>query len=60
MRCVSDDRPLTAASHLKELLPENSHLVVVVLFNKQVDAKGTYVANNFVVTGWANYIWAQG
>ena len=44
----------------KELLPENSHLIMVVVFKKQVDAKGAYVANNFVVTGWANYIWAQG
>jgi hypothetical protein len=44
----------------KELLPENSHLIMVVVFKKKVDAKGAYVANNFVVTGWANYIWAQG
>lgn len=44
----------------KELLPENNHLVVVVIFKKHVGVKGAYVANNFVVTGWANYIWAQG
>ncbi len=43
-----------------ELLPENSHLIMVVIFKKQVGAQGEYVANNFVVTGWANYIWSQG
>ena len=42
------------------LLPENSHLIMVVVFKQQLDAQGKYVANNFVVTGWANYIWSQG
>jgi hypothetical protein len=43
-----------------ELLPENSHLILVVVFKQQMNAKGEYIANNFVVTGWANYIWSQG
>lgn len=43
-----------------ELLPENNHLIMVVVFKKQLDVSGEYVANNFVVTGWANYIWARG
>lgn len=42
------------------LLPENSHLVMIVVFKRQLDDKGKYVANNFVVTGWANYLWSQG
>ncbi len=41
------------------LLPENNVLVVVVVFKQQIDAAGTTVANNFVVTGWANYVWSQ-
>jgi hypothetical protein len=40
-----------------ELLPENSHLILIVVFKKQLDATGDYIANNFVVTGWANYLW---
>jgi len=42
-----------------ELLPENSHLVVIVIFKTQLDDDGEYAANNFVVTGWANYLWSQ-
>ena len=42
-----------------DLLPENNHLVMMVVFKKQVNDKGEYFANNFVVTGWANYIWSQ-
>ena len=42
-----------------ELLPENNHLVVMVVFKKQFNDKGEYLANNFVVTGWANYLWSQ-
>jgi hypothetical protein len=38
------------------LLPENNHIVVVVIFKTQLDKVGNYVSNNFVVTGWANYI----
>ena len=41
------------------LLPENTHLVVLVIFQTQLDAQGRYVPNNFVVTGWATYIWSQ-
>ena len=43
-----------------ELLPDNNHLVIVVVFKKQLNASGEYVANNFVVTSWANYIWSRG
>lgn len=42
-----------------ELLPENNHLVMIVIFKSKLDENGEYVPNNFVVTGWANYIWAQ-
>lgn len=42
-----------------ELLPENNHLVVVVIFKTQLDEAGSYVPNNFVVTGWATYIMAK-
>ncbi len=43
-----------------ELLPDNTHLIMIVVFKTQLDADGEYVANNFVVTGWANYFWSQG
>lgn len=43
-----------------ELLPDNNHLVLVVVFKQQLNTIGEYVANNFVVTGWANYIWSRG
>ncbi len=39
-----------------ELLPKNNHLVVIVVFKTQLDEMGNYLANNFVVTGWAKYI----
>lgn len=39
-----------------ELLPENNHLIAIVIFRTQLDATGRYVPNNFVVTGWAKYI----
>ena len=42
-----------------ELLPENNHLVLIVVFHTRLDAQGQYVSNNFVLTGWANYIWSQ-
>lgn len=41
---------------LRELLPENNHLVVIVIFKTRLDEDGNYVPNNFVVTGWAKYI----
>ena len=41
-----------------ELLPENTHLIVVVIFKRQPDKSGEYISNNFVVAGWANYLWA--
>jgi hypothetical protein len=42
------------------LLPENNHLIMIVVFRKKLDDSGEYVPNNFVVTGWANYIWSYG
>lgn len=41
-----------------ELLPENTHIIVVVIFRKQLNETGAYISNNFVVTGWANYLWS--
>jgi len=38
------------------LLPENNHLVAIVVFRTRLDEEGKYSPNNFVVTGWANYI----
>ena len=42
--------------HFDELLPENNHLVVIVIFKTRLKEHGEYVPNNFVVTGWAKYI----
>lgn len=42
-----------------ELLPENNHLVVKVVFKTQLDEAGNYVPNNFVVTGWATYLFSK-
>jgi hypothetical protein len=42
-----------------ELLPENNHLVLIVVFHTGLNEQGQYVPNNFVVTGWATYIWSQ-
>ncbi len=39
-----------------ELLPRNNHLVAIVIFKTALDEQGSYVPNNFVVTGWATYI----
>jgi hypothetical protein len=47
------------SKHFDVLLPENTHLVVVVIFQTRLDTQGQYVPNNFVVTGWATYIWSQ-
>ena len=38
-----------------ELLPENNHLVLVVIFKMKLNERGNYISNNFVVTGWSNY-----
>jgi hypothetical protein len=43
-----------------ELLTENNHLVLIVIFKTQLDEQGHYTPNNFVVTGWANYLHSQG
>lgn len=42
-----------------ELMPEHNHLVMIVIFKTRLDDSGEYVPNNFVATGWANYIWSQ-
>ena len=39
-----------------ELLPENNHLILVVVFKTQLDNDGEYRPNNYVLTGWAKYI----
>ncbi len=39
-----------------ELLPDNNHFVVIVIFKTALNEDGQYIPNNFVVTGWANYI----
>ena len=39
-----------------ELLSENNHIIVFVVFKTQLDEASNYVPNNFVVTGWAKYI----
>jgi len=39
-----------------ELLPDNNHLIVKVIFKTQLDDMGNYIPNNFVVTGWAKFI----
>jgi hypothetical protein len=38
------------------LLPENNHLVAVVLFKFSTLPDGTSQPNNFVVSGWMKYI----
>lgn len=38
------------------LLPINNHIVVIVIFKTNLDERGNYIPNNFVVTGWAKYI----
>ena len=43
-----------------ELLPENNHLIAIVIFKTQIDERGNYVPNNFVITGWAKYIVHKG
>ena len=39
-----------------ELLPGNNHLIVKVVFKTRLDETGSYIPNNFVVTGWQKYI----
>lgn len=45
--------------YFQELLPENNHLVAIVIFKTGIDEQGAFVSNNFVVTGWAKYIRAK-
>ncbi|NWH05567.1 hypothetical protein [Desulfobacter latus] len=42
--------------HFDELLPDNNHLVAIVIFKMGLDAHGDYAPNNFIVTGWAKFI----
>ncbi|MCP4358315.1 MAG: hypothetical protein GY796_09900 [Chloroflexi bacterium] len=42
-----------------ELMPENNHIIVIVIFKTTLDEHGRYLPNNFVVTGWAKYIWPK-
>ena len=39
-----------------KLLPENNHIIVIVIFKTRLDDAGNSIPNNFVVTGWAKYI----
>ncbi|NOT57205.1 MAG: hypothetical protein HOP18_21595 [Deltaproteobacteria bacterium] len=48
------------AKQFDELLPRNTHLVLIVLLQTQQNAQGQEVPNNFVVTGWATYIQPKG
>ena len=43
-----------------ELLPEYNHIVAVVLFSKQLDEEGQYIADNYVTNVWAVYIYSRG
>ncbi len=43
-------------SHLE---PEYNHLVVIVLFKRQVDERGHTTSNNYVVNVWAVFIYSQ-
>ena len=38
------------------LLPQNDHLIAIVIFKTSLDENGNYIFNNFVVTGWAKFI----
>ena len=40
-----------------DLLPEYSHLVVVVRFGEAVDATGRSIPNNYVLTIWSVFIY---
>jgi hypothetical protein len=44
---------------LAELEPEYNHLVVIVLFQKQLGENGRMLANNYVVNVWAVYSYSQ-
>ena len=42
------------------LLPENNHMIAVVLFKSRTVADGRSQPNNFVVSGWMKYILSKG
>jgi len=57
---ISYDNEYRYYKRFDELLPENNHLVVIIVFKTRLDEHGKYVPNNFVVTGWAKYIRPKG
>ena len=42
-----------------DLEPEYNNIVVVVLFKKRVDEAGRMLANNYVVSVWAVYLYGK-
>jgi len=42
-----------------DLLPEYSHLVVVVRFGESIDATGRLIPNNYVLTVWSVFIYGK-
>ncbi len=42
-----------------DLSPDFNHLVVVVLFGERCDNVGQAIANNYVVTAWAVFIYSR-
>lgn len=43
----------------EDLLPDFNHIVVVVLFGETLDSQGRVMANNYVVTAWAVFIYGK-
>jgi hypothetical protein len=41
------------------LLPEFNYLVAVVVFGETLDSQGRVIANNYVVTAWAVFIYGN-
>jgi hypothetical protein len=41
------------------LLPDFSHLVVIVLFGETTDGDGQIVPNNYVINVWAVFIYGK-
>ncbi len=42
--------------HFDALLPENNHVIAVVLFGSRSATDGALQPNNFIVSGWTKYI----
>ncbi len=56
--------PLDSAKYkyyrpLPDLLPEYNHLVVVVRFSERMNEGQQIVANNYVLTAWAVFIYGK-